>query len=196
MQFMEYQQWLLQKICAVYQISQAGARPDRRRQPLHGRGARHQQTDEKASSRCSRWIKDTIDLEVIGEHGQGLGDYLEFSGSSRARAPRRSTRSSSRCTTPAPPPAAEWRDAHGMDPDGDPKATHGKEGLRMHLPTGQRDEIRSALADVLKAENAGRPNQIRSALVRLQATLVARTMQLQSEVATDLSVPEQLAKAA
>jgi hypothetical protein len=28
---------------------------------------------------------------------------------------------------------AEWRDAHGMDPDGDPDATHGAEGLRMHL---------------------------------------------------------------
>jgi hypothetical protein len=60
---------------------------------------------------------------------------------------------------------------------------------RTDAPTGQRDEIRSALADVIKAENAGRPNQIRSALVRLQATLVARTMQLQAELPAETPLP-------
>ena len=132
MQFMEYQQWLLQKLCAVYEISQQelGQIEDVNRSTAD---SQDDSNERKGITPLLDYLKDLIDLEVIGEHGQGLGDYLEFTWEQVGDSADQINQKMQPMHAAGVVTGAEWRDAHGMDPDGDDQATHGKDGLRMHL---------------------------------------------------------------
>lgn len=136
MQFMEYQDWLLQRICAVYQISkqELGAIEDVNRSTADSQDSSN---DRKGIQPLLSLIKDVIDLEIVGEHGQGLGDYLEFSWAQVGESAEEVNARFQPMHESGVVSGSEWREAQGMDADGDPKATMGKEGLRMHLTAGQ-----------------------------------------------------------
>lgn len=136
MQFMEYQSWLLKKICAVYQMApqDLGEIEDVNRSTADSqdKGSR-----EMGVEPLMALIKETIDLEVIGEHGNGLGDYLEFAWEEQGDSAEEINAKFQPMHDAGVATGGEWRDAHGMDPGGDPDATHGQEGLRMHLAQGK-----------------------------------------------------------
>lgn len=136
MQFMEYQQWLLQKLCAVYEISQQelGAIEDVNRSTADSQDSSN---ERKGITPLLDYLKNVIDLEIIGEHGQGLGDYLEFSWEQIGESADEINQKMQPMHAAGVATGSEWRDAHGMDPEGDPDATHGKDGLHMHLAGGQ-----------------------------------------------------------
>jgi hypothetical protein len=76
MQFMEYQTWLLKKACAVYQIA---PRRSARSRTSTARPPTQEGTNEsKSIEPILSLLKDAIDVEVIGEHGEGVGDWVEF----------------------------------------------------------------------------------------------------------------------
>jgi phage portal protein BeeE len=135
MQFMEYQQWLLKKICAVYQLApqDLGELEDVNRSTADSQDT---SSREKGLEPLMQLVKETMDLEVLGEHGCGLGDYLEFSWEEQGESAEEINTKFQPMHSAGVATGGEWRDAHGMDPDGDPKATHGKDGLRMHLKEG------------------------------------------------------------
>lgn len=142
MQFMEYQDWLLQKICAVFEMSkdELGAIEDVNRSTAE---VQDTQQDRKGIQPLLDFIKQTIDLEVIGEYGQGLGDYLEFEWEQTGESADAINKKFQPMVDSGAATHGEWREAHGMDPDGDERATHGKEGLRMHLSSGDRKPLPS-----------------------------------------------------
>jgi phage portal protein BeeE len=149
MQFMEYQQWLLQKMCAVFQISQKdlGQIDDVNRSTAEDASAQQEQTGVKP---LQDLVKNMLDLEVIGELGQGLGDYLEWKWEEPGESADQINQKYQPMHAAGVATGGEWRDAHGLEPDGDPQATHGKDGLRMHLAGGQPLPSRED-ADVLGA---------------------------------------------
>jgi phage portal protein BeeE len=136
MQFMEYCNWLLQKMCAVFQISpkELGQIDDVNRSTAEDAS---QSDDQKGIEPLMQLIKQMVDLEVIGELGLGLGDYLEFQWEQPAELAEAINKKFQPMVENGAATSGEWRDAHGMDPAGDPNATHGTDGLAMHLKDGQ-----------------------------------------------------------
>ncbi len=136
MQFMEYQDWLLQKLCAVYQLpkQEVGSIEDVNRSTADQQDA---SGDRKGIQPLLDLIKNTLDLEVIGELGQGLGDYLEFEWEQQGETADEINQKFAPMHQAGVATGAEWREAHGLTPDGDEQATFGKEGLRMHLAGGE-----------------------------------------------------------
>jgi phage portal protein BeeE len=132
MQFMEYQQWIQQKMCAVFGISpkELGSIDDVNRSTAEDAS---ESDDQKGIKPLAALVKNMIDLEVIGELGLGLGDYLEFDFEGAGEDPVAINNKFAPMHAAGVATGAEWRGAHDMDPDGDPDATHGAEGLRMHL---------------------------------------------------------------
>lgn len=151
MQFMEYQQWLLQKMCAVFEIDQKdlGQIADVNRATADSQDGANERVGIQP---VLEFLKHWLDLEVIGEHGQGLGDYLEFQWEETGESAEAINAKFAPMHQAGVAAGSEWREAHGMDPDGDPGATHGKEGLRMHLTAGEQRPLPSGKdADVLGA---------------------------------------------
>jgi phage portal protein BeeE len=151
MQFMEYQDWLLKKMCAVYQISpkEIGQIEDVNRSTAEDAS---QSDDEKGLEPLAAHVKDMIDLEIIGEHGQGLGDYLEFEWEQAGESAEAINTKFQPMVDSGAATRGEWRDAHGMDPEGHPDATHGKEAMNMHLSAADHKPLPSGQdADVLGA---------------------------------------------
>lgn len=142
MQFMEYQQWLLQKMCAVFEIDQKdlGQIADVNRSTAESQDSAN---NDVGIQPLLDFIKHTIDLEIIGEHGQGLGDYLEFGWEQVGETADEINQKFQPMHEAGVATGGEWRDAHGMDADGDEKATHGREGLRMHLASGEKKPLPS-----------------------------------------------------
>jgi phage portal protein BeeE len=132
MQFMEYQQWLLQKMCAVFQISpkEFGQIDDVNRSTAEDAS---ESDDQKGVQPLADLVKNMIDLDIIGELGLGLGDYLEFGFEQPGESAEKINQKFQPMHQSGVATGGEWRDAHGLDPDGDPEATHGKDAMRMHL---------------------------------------------------------------
>jgi portal protein/ParB-like nuclease family protein len=77
MEFMKYQEWLLKKICAMFNISpkELGLIEDVNRSTAESQDTSEQ---EKGIEPLLELIQDSFEVEVIGEHGLGVGDYVEF----------------------------------------------------------------------------------------------------------------------
>lgn len=77
MEFMAYQEWLLKKICAMFNISpkEMGLIEDVNRSTAESQDTSEQ---EKGIEPLLELIEDSFEVEVIGEHGLGVGDYVEF----------------------------------------------------------------------------------------------------------------------
>lgn len=140
MQFMEYQDWLLQKLCAVYMISkkEVGSLEEVNYSTAEDQTASDQR---KGLQPMLDFIKNTIDLEIIGEHGQGLGDYLEFQWEQAGDTADQINAKFQPLVDAGAATRSEWREAHGMDPA--PAGAVGAEGLSMHLSGGQPQPLPS-----------------------------------------------------
>jgi hypothetical protein len=87
--------------------------------------------DQKGILPLAELVKNMINLEIIGELGLGLGDYLEFAfGSRPARAPSRSTTSFSRCTSGAWPRARSGATRTAWTPTATPTPPTATDGLQ------------------------------------------------------------------
>ncbi len=77
MEYMAYQEWLLKKICAMFNISpkELGLIEDVNRSTAESQDESEQ---EKGIEPLLELIQDSFEVEVIGEHGLGVGDYVEF----------------------------------------------------------------------------------------------------------------------
>lgn len=140
MQFMEYQEWLLQKLCAVYQISrqELGSIEDVNRSTADSQDSSN---ERKGITPLLDRIKNTIDLEIIGEHGNGLGDYLEFEWEQVGESSDEINAKFQPLVASGAATRQEWRDAHALgEPD---ERSHGAEGLRMHLSDGSPQPLPS-----------------------------------------------------
>lgn len=152
MQFMEYQSWLLQKMCAVFEISKEefGAIEDVNRSTAEVQDS--QQQRKGITPQLLFW-KHVFDLEVIGEHGAGLGDYLEFSWEEQGETAEEINAKFSPLVSTGTATRAEWRDAHGLDAAkaGDPGAegldAYLSDGTPSPLPSGQDMAVMGAAHD-------------------------------------------------
>jgi phage portal protein BeeE len=77
MEYMAYQEWLLKKVCANYQITpkEMGLVEDVNRSTAESEDSSEQ---EKGVKPLLSLIEDAFEVEIIGEHGLGVGDYVEF----------------------------------------------------------------------------------------------------------------------
>jgi Phage portal protein/ParB-like nuclease domain len=77
MEYMAYQEWLLKKFCAIFQMSpkEMGLVEDVNRSTAESEDSSEEQ---KGVEPLLELIEDTFEVEVIGEHGLGVGDYVEF----------------------------------------------------------------------------------------------------------------------
>jgi hypothetical protein len=134
MEYMSYQEWLLKKLCAVYQIApqEVGELEDVNRSTAD---SQDENNDSKSVEPILSLLKDYIDVEIVGEHGQGVGDYIEFvwdnEGTNLAEVIEKYT-----AAIPlGAATRAEFREEMGWDtPDDD---AVGAEGLDMFLTDGQ-----------------------------------------------------------
>jgi HK97 family phage portal protein len=77
MEYSAYQQWLLKKMCAVYQIppQEVGELEDVNRSTAQDQDKVNQ---SKSIEPLLTLLADFFETEIIGVHGQGLGDYIQF----------------------------------------------------------------------------------------------------------------------
>lgn len=140
MEYMQYQQWLLKKICAVYQIppQEIGELEDVNRTTANEQADVNQ---SKSVQPILTLLKDYIDVEIVGEHGNGIGEYLEFAWVEEGEGTDAIIQ---KYATMIPMGAAtrrEFRDEMGMEtPDED---TIGSEGLEMFLVDGSPSPLPS-----------------------------------------------------
>lgn len=128
MQFMEYQQWLLQKMCAVLQISkqEVGELDDVNRST-----ADSQDDSNEASSiqPILTLLHDYIEVEIIGPHGQGLGDLIQFQWDEEGESQEQIIAKYTAMIPVGAATRAEFRSEMNMDPGDD-------EGLELYLTDG------------------------------------------------------------
>lgn len=130
MQFMEYQAWLLKKACAVYQISpqEVGELEDVNRSTAD---SQDETNESKSIEPILSLLKDAIDVEIIGEHGEGVGDWVEFSWDEEGESVEEINAKYESAVEAGAATRAEWREELGMEtPD---EGTPGAEGLSMFL---------------------------------------------------------------
>lgn len=141
MEYMQYQSWLLKKMCAVYQIApqEIGELEDVNRTTANDQG---ETNDEKSTQPIRACIKDYIDLEIVGEYGLGVGDYLEWTWVEEGENQEKIIE---KYTAMIPMGAAtrkEFRSEMGME-DNEEDAV-GAEGLGMFLADGQPQPLPSS----------------------------------------------------
>lgn len=134
MEYTAYQSWLLKKLCAVYQIApqEVGELEDVNRSTADDQ---NEVNDSKSIEPILSLLKDYIDVEIVGEHGQGVGDYIEFVWDNEGTNLAEVIEKYQVMIPMGAATRAEFREEMGMDsPDAD---THGAEGLEMYLADGQ-----------------------------------------------------------
>lgn len=146
MEFQAYQEWLLKKMCAVYQIppQEVGELEDVNRST-----AQEQATTNttKSLEPVKTLIQDFFEVEVIGEYGLGLGDYIQFKfdeepESEDAIDQRYSLRVQAGAAT-----RNEWREKVNLEPAEDPGADMLLvAGQLVGLPTPQDIAVSGAAA--------------------------------------------------
>jgi hypothetical protein len=77
MEYMAYQNWLVKKMCAVYQIApqEIGLIEDVNRSTADEQEGSNQSTSVEP---ILALIEDVWEVEIIGEHGLGVGDIVKF----------------------------------------------------------------------------------------------------------------------
>ena len=115
MEYMAYQEWLLKNVCANYQITTKEM--NLIQDVNHSTAESEDQSEtEKGIQPLLTLIADYFEVEVIGEHGLGVGDYVKFAfddeeESQEAIDARFSIRVERGVAT-----RAEWREAAGLEP--------------------------------------------------------------------------------
>lgn len=128
MEFQAYQEWLLKKMCANFQMSpkEMGLIEDVNRSTAESEDTGEQ---EKGVEPMLELIEDNFNLEIIGEYGLGVGDYVEFKFDEEHESEEAIN---ARFSIMVPEGAAtrqEWREALSMEPGED-------EGLDEFLVSG------------------------------------------------------------
>lgn len=141
MQFMEYQDWLLQKMCAVFEMdkTELGSIEDVNRSTAETTDSQQQR---KGITPLLEFIANTINLEIVGEHGAGLGDFLEFSFDEVGESADEINNKFAPLVAAGAANREEWRDAHGLEAAKD--GTVGAEGHAMYLSDGQPQPLPSS----------------------------------------------------
>ncbi len=140
MEYMQYQSWLLKKMCAVYQIApqEIGELEDVNRSTANDQD---RVNTSKSIEPITTLLKDYLDVELVGEHGQGIGDFLEFTWLEEGTSQEEIL---SKYSVMIPMGAAtrrEFRDEMGFEtPD---EGTTGAEGLEMFLADGSPSPLPS-----------------------------------------------------
>lgn len=129
MQFMEYQQWLLKRLCAVYQIppQEVGELEDVNRSTANDQARVNR---SKSIEPILSLVKDYLDTEVIGVHGQGVGDYVEFAWDADEVNEAEVNGRFQVMIAQGAATRNEWREELGMEPGTE-------EGMDMFLTDGQ-----------------------------------------------------------
>lgn len=128
MEFQAYQEWLLKKMCANFQMSpkELGLIEDVNRSTAESEDTGEQ---EKGVEPMLELLEDSFNLEIIGEYGLGVGDYVEFKFDEEHESEEAIN---ARFSIMVPEGAAtrqEWREALSMEPGED-------EGLDEFLVSG------------------------------------------------------------
>jgi GNAT superfamily N-acetyltransferase len=115
MEYMAYQEWLLKKMTAAYQMS---TKEMNLIQDVNRSTADSEDTSEteKGVQPLLSLLSDSIEVEIIGEHGLGVQDYVKFAFDEEEESPdiidqRFAVRVSAGMAT-----RGEWREAAGMEP--------------------------------------------------------------------------------
>jgi HK97 family phage portal protein len=135
MQFMEYQSWLLKKMCAGYQISpqEVGELEDVNRSTAQDQ---NEINKSKSLQPILTLIADMFEVELIGQHGQGLGDYIEFEWIEEKEDEALIDQKFSVRVQEGMASRNEWREAVNMEPSDE-------EGADMLLVAGQLNPLPS-----------------------------------------------------
>lgn len=77
MEFQAYQEWLLKKMCAIYQITpkEMGLIEDVNRSTAESEDTSE---DENGIQPLLGLIEDSFEVDIVGEHGLGVGDWVKF----------------------------------------------------------------------------------------------------------------------
>jgi hypothetical protein len=118
MEFQAYQEWLLKKMCANFQMSpkELGLIEDVNRSTAESEDTGEQ---EKGVEPMLELLEDSFNLEIIGEYGLGVGDYVEFKFDEEHESEEAIN---ARFSVMVPEGAAtrqEWREALSMEPGED-----------------------------------------------------------------------------
>lgn len=115
MEYMAYQEWLLKKVCANYQISpkEMGLIEDVNRSTADSADVSE---TEKGIQPLLTLIADYFEVEVIGEHGLGVGDYVKFAWDDEEESQGTIDQRFSLRVAAGVASRAEWREAVGMEP--------------------------------------------------------------------------------
>lgn len=133
MEYMEYQQWLLKKMCAVYQIApqEVGELEDVNRSTA----SEQANTNEtKSIEPILTLIEDFFEVEVVGEHGLGVGDLVKFEFDKEEDNEAETDQAFSIRVPNGAASRNEWRKAVNMEPSED-------EGADMLLVAGQLNPL-------------------------------------------------------
>lgn len=140
MQFQEFQEFLLQKISAVFQCApkDLGAIDDVNRSTAEDATSN---SDEAGVEPIAALIKEWVDLEIIGEHGQGLSDYLEFEWEESGESVEEINAKFQPAVGAGAATRRQWAEALGLEID---ENATGAEGLSMYLSDGQPSPLPSS----------------------------------------------------
>jgi hypothetical protein len=140
MEYMAYQEWLLKKMCAMFQIDpkEVGLIQDVNRSTAESQDSAE---ETKGIQPLLALIEDTFEVEVIGEHGLGLGDWIKFQFDEESES---EDAINARYGLMVPMGAAsrqEWRQELNMPPGEDP-------GLDLYLTEGEPKPLPSSPEDL------------------------------------------------
>jgi HK97 family phage portal protein len=133
MEYMSYQQWLLKKMCAVYQLApqEIGELEDVNRSTANEQQDSNQ---TKSIEPILTLVEDYFEVEIIGEHGLGVGDYVKFEFDKEDDDEAQVDQAFSIRVDKGAASRNEWREAVGMEPSEE-------EGADMLLVGGQLNPL-------------------------------------------------------
>lgn len=115
MEFQAYQEWLLKKMCANFQMSakEMGLVEDVNRSTAESEDTGEQ---EKGVEPMLELLQDSFNLEIIGEYGLGVGDYAEFKFDEEHESEEAINARFSLMVPEGAATRQEWREALSMEP--------------------------------------------------------------------------------
>lgn len=118
MEFQAYQEWLLKKMCANFQMSakEMGLIEDVNRSTAESEDTGEQ---EKGVEPMLELLEDSFNLEIIGEYGLGVGDYVTFKFDEEHESEEAINARFSLMVPEGAATRQEWREALSMDPGED-----------------------------------------------------------------------------
>lgn len=115
MEYMAYQEWLLKKMLAAYQMSpkEVGIIEDVNRSTAEDAS---EAESEKGIQPLLTLFQDYFEVEIIGEHGLGVGEWVKFAWDEAQESEDVLDRRFSLRVEKGMATRAEWREAVGLEP--------------------------------------------------------------------------------